>query len=202
AYTHKPGAGSGAPQYGALREKIFRHWGRASTAPDLDQELPAPSPKELPRLLEHCRKLVLDQLFLSFLPGPEEIAPWLAKLKEVEDSPLVLSDQQQQIRIDGVLDEATRALYPLETRADWGRRLLTTAYYLHLSGREEDSRAARAAAADLVEPELSALAGENAFLKSLVQSAVRLAYEMQQPREPATGSGLIATPGELRINRR
>ena len=158
-----------------MREKIFRHWGRPEAAPDLDQELPAPSPGEMPRLLEHCRELALDPLFLSLLPGPEEIAPWLAKLKEVEDSPLVLSDQQKRVRIDGVLDEATRALYPLETRADWGRRLLTTAYYLHLSGREEDSRAARAAAADLAAPDRSALAGENAFLKSLVQYAVRLA---------------------------
>ena len=202
AYAHKAGAGSGAAQYGALREKIFRHWGRPEAAPDLDQELPAPSPGEMPRLLEHCRELALDPLFISFLPGPEEIAPWLAKLKEVEDSPLVLSDQQKQVRIDGVLDEATRALYPLETRADWGRRLLTTAYYLHLSGREEDSRAARAAAADLAAPESSALAGENAFLKSLVQYAVRLAYEMQPPREPATPSGLIASPGEAGLIRR
>ncbi|MDO9530889.1 MAG: hypothetical protein Q7O12_01995 [Deltaproteobacteria bacterium] len=202
AYAHKDGAGSGGAQYGVLREKIFRHWGRPESAPDLDQELPPPSPGELPRLLEHCRELALDPLFLSFLPGPEEIAPWLIKLKEVEDSPLVLSDQQKQVRTDGVLDEATRALYPLETRADCGRRLLTTAYYLHLTGREEDSRVARAAVADLVAPELSALAGENAFLKSLVQYAVRLAYEMQQPREPATSSGLIATPGEAGLIRR
>ncbi len=200
AYTHK--AGSGAAQYGALREKIFRHWGPASAAPDLDQELPALSPKELPRLLEHCRKLALDPLFLSFLPGPEEISPWLAKLKEVEDSPLVLSDQQKQVRIDGVLDEATRALYPLETRAEWGRRLLTTAYYLHLTGREEDSRAARAAAANLAAPELSRLTGDNPCLKSLVQYAVLLAHKMQPPREPATPSGLIASPGEAGLIRR
>ena len=112
--------------------------------------------------------------------------PGLTKLQEVEDSPLVLSDQQKQVRIDGVLDEATRALYPVETRTDWGRRLLTTAYYLHLTGREEDSRAARAAAADLADPDRSALTGENPFLKSLVQYAVRLAWEMQQPREPAS----------------
>jgi hypothetical protein len=202
AYTHKAGAGSGAAQYGALREKIFRHWGRPEAAPDLDQELPSPSPGEMPRLLEHCRELALDLLLISFLPGPEEIAPWLVKLKEVEDSPLVLSEQQKQIRIDGVLDEATRALFPPETRPDWGRRLLTTAYYLHLSGREEDARAARAAAADLAAPELSPLAGENAFLKSLVQHAVVFAYEMQKPREPESESGLVATPGESRILRR
>ncbi len=28
-----------------------------------------------------------------------------------------------------------RALYPPESRADWGRRLLTMAYYLHLTGQ-------------------------------------------------------------------
>jgi hypothetical protein len=200
--AYAPQAGSGAAQYGALREKIFRHWGRPEAAPDLDQELPAPAPGEMPRLLERSRELALDPMFLSFLPGPEEIAPWLAKLKEVEDSPLVLSGQQQQVRIDGVMNEATRTLYPLETRAGWGRRLLTTAYYLHLSGREEDSRAARAAASDLAAPELSALAGENAFLKSLVQHALRFAYEMQPPREPATPSGLIASPGEAGLIRR
>ena len=200
AYAHK--GSSGATQYGALREKIFRHWGRPEAAPDLAQDLPAPSPAEMPRLLEHCRELAMDPLFVAWLPGPEEIAPWLVKLKEVEDSPLVLSDQQKRIRTDGVLDEATRALYPLETRPSWGRRLLTTAYYLHLNGREDDSRAARAAAADLAAPDRGGLHGENAFLKSLVHYAVRLAWEMQKPREPATPSGLIASPGEAGLIRR
>jgi hypothetical protein len=196
------GAGPGAAQYRALREKIFQHWGLASAAPDLDRELPALAPGEATRLLEHCRQLALDPLFHSWMPGPEEIAPWLGKLQEVQDSPLVLSDQQKQVRTDGVLDEATRALYPFETRSDWGRRLLTTAYYLHLAGREEDSRAARAAAADLAAPEQSALTGENALLKSLVQYAVRLAWEMRQPREPAAPSGLVAPPGEAGLIRR
>jgi hypothetical protein len=192
----------GAAQYGALREKIFRHWGRAEAAPDLEQELPAPAPGERARLLEHCRELALDPLFHSFLPGPEEIVPWLTKLREVENSPLVLSDQQKQLRLDGVLDEAALALYPVESRANWARRLLTMAYYLHLAGRVEDSRAARAAAADLADPDRSPLTGENLFLKSLVQYAVRLAWEMQQPREPKTPSGLVAPPGETGLIRR
>lgn len=202
AYTRDHDTGAGAAQYGALREKILRHWGRPEAAPDLDRELPALSPAGQTRLLEHCRNLALDPLFHSFLPGPEEIAPWLHKLQEVQDSPLVLSDQQKQVRTDGVLDEATRALYPLETRDDWRRRLLTTAYYLHLKGREEDSRATRAAAADLAAPDRSGLTGENPLLKSLVQYAVRLAWEVKQPREPATSSGLVAPPGEGRLIRR
>jgi hypothetical protein len=202
ASTRAVGAGPGAAQYRALREKIFRHWGRPEAAPDLERELPGLSPAEMPQLLEHCQKLALDRLFHSFLPGPEEIAPWVRKLEEAEASPLVLSDQQKYLRRDGVLDDAARALYPVESRADWGRRFLTTSYYLHLSGREEDSRALRAAATDLANSDRSALTGENPFLKSLVQYALHLAHEMQQPREPAAASGLVAPPGEAGLIRR
>jgi hypothetical protein len=201
AFTAHPDS-PGASQYGALREKIFQHWGRPEAAPELDSVLPAVNPGERTRLLDESLKLAVDPLFHSWLPGPEEINPWLAKLQEVQDSPLVLSDQQKQVRIDAVLEEATQALYPPETRTDWGRRLLTMSYYLHLKGREENSRAARAAAADLVDPERGALAGENLFLKGLVQFALRLAWEAQQPREPATGSNLVAPPDSSLLIRR
>ncbi len=192
----------GAAQYRALREKIFRHWGNPSAAPDLSLELPAPGPGEHSRLLEQSRQLAQDPWFHPWLPGPEEIAPWFAKLQEVQDSPLVLSDQQKQVRSDAVLDEATRALYPPENRVALGRRVLTMAYYLKLSGRAEDAGAARAAAVDLMEVDRSALTGENPFLKGLVQYAVRLAWELQQPREPGAPSGLVAPPGEAGLIQR
>jgi hypothetical protein len=201
AYTAQPDA-SAASHYVALREKIFQHWGHPETAPDLESALPALDPGEQTRLLEESRKLALDPLFHSWLPGPEEIGPWLAKLQEAQESPLVLSDQQKQVRIDAVLDDATGALYPPESHADWSRRLKAMGYFLHLLGREEDSGAARAAAADLAEPERSSLSGENPFLKSLVQFAARLAWEAQQAREPATSSGLVAPPGEGLLIRR
>ena len=62
--------------------------------------------------------------------------------------------------------------------------------------------AIRAAAISLEAPESSALAGENAFLKSLVQNTVALALDMQPPQEPAAPSGLIAAPGETGLIRR
>jgi hypothetical protein len=202
AYTGHPDAGSGTSQYLALRERIFRHWGHPEAAPDLDQARPAIPAAERGRFLEQARKLALDPLFHSWLPGPEEIEPWLARLQEVQDSPLVLSDQQKQVRADAVLDEATLALYPLESRPAWGRRLLTTAYYLDLKGRPEDSGAARAAADDLADPDRSGLSGENPFLKGLVQYVVHLAWEMQRPQEPETESGLVAPPDEPLLIRR
>ena len=201
AYTSHPDA-PGASQYGALRERIFQHWGPPEAAPDLESALPAVNPGERTRLLDESRKLAVDPWFHSWLPGPEEIGPWLIKLQEVENSPLVLSDQQKQMRGDAVLDEATQALYPPETRADWGRRLLAMAYYLNLSGRQEDSRSARAAAADLADPDPSALTGDKPFLKGLVQFALRLAWEAQQPREPGPSSGLVTPPGEGLLIRR
>jgi hypothetical protein len=201
AYTAHPNA-PGASQYGVVREKIMQHWGHPEATPDLEQTLPAINPSEQTRLLEESRKLALDPLFNSWLPGPEEITPWLTKLREVQDSPLVLSDQQKQVRIEAVLDEATRTLYPPETRADWGRRLKAMAYYLHLWRRDEDARAARAAAADLADPDRSTLTGGSPFLKGLVQYALRLAWEVQQPREPKTGSGLLAPPDSSLLIRR
>ncbi len=201
AYTVHPDS-PGASQYGALRERIFQHWGRPETAPDLESALPALNPGEQGRLLDESRRLAVEPWFHSWLPGPEEIGPWLAKLQEVQNSPLVLSDQQKQVRGDAVLDEATQALYAPETRADWGRRLLTMAYYLNLAGRQEDSRIARAAAADLADPNRSTLTGDTPFLKGLVQFALRLAWEAQQPQEAATTSGLVAPPGEGLLIRR
>ena len=134
AYTRPAGAGPGAAQYGALREKIFRHWGRPEPPRTWTRSC-RPSPRG------RCRGSWSTAGSWPWTrcstPGCRDrrkLPPGSTKLQEVQDSPLVLSDQQKQVRTDGVLDEATRALYPLETRADWGRRLLTTAYYLHLAG--------------------------------------------------------------------
>jgi hypothetical protein len=201
AYTAHPDS-PGASQYGALRERIFQHWGRPEAAPSLESVVPAINPGELTRRLDASRMLALDPLFHSWLPGPDEIAPWLTRLQEVQDSPLVLSDQQKQVRVDAVLDEATLALYPFETRADWGRRMEITAYYLYLMGREDDSQAARAVAADLADSNRSTLGGENPFLKGVVQFALRLAWEAQQPQEPAASPGLVGPPEEGLLIRR
>jgi hypothetical protein len=202
AWQGHPDSGSGTSQYAALREKIFRHWGAPQAAPDLEADSPALLPGEQPRLLEQSRTLALDPLFHSWLPTPEETKHWFDRLKELQDSPLVLSEPQKQVRTDAMLDEATRALYPPESRDAWRRRLLTTAYLLRLKGREEDSRAAWAAAADLENPDLSGLTGENPFLKGLVQYALRMAWEIEQSQERPAASGLVAPAGEPLLIRR
>ncbi len=135
AYGAKTAAPAAKGTYGGLREKIMQNWGRAGEIPDLEQVLPPLEPGERSRLLEHSRQLAANPLFQTWLPGPEELGPWLDRLREVQESPLVLTEGQKQVRTDALLDEATRALYPPESWPLWRRRLLAMAYYLELSQR-------------------------------------------------------------------
>jgi hypothetical protein len=203
AYEINPAGAQGAGRYGSLRQKIWAFWGNPQEAPAREDLLPGLDPGDRSRLLEQSRMLVLDPLFLSWLPGREELAPWMEKIREVEESPLVLSDQQRMVRMDAVLDEATQALYPPETRKLWGRRLLDMAFFLDRKGRGEEARAAQTAASDLAREERSVLAGENPFLKGLVQHSLRLARELaRQEKGPESPSGLVAPPGESLLLRR
>jgi len=195
AYGLNPKA-EAASQYAALRERLARHWRLPETGPVPEALLPPLSPAEKGRLLEHSRMLALDPLFHYWLPSLEELKPWFTRLKETQNSPLVLTDQQRQLRLASVVEEAVRALYPPESRQNWSRRLLSMAYYLDLQGRQEDARAAQAAAADLAEASRGPLAGENLFLLSLLQQALRLAQDLEKGREAEAPSGLVIPPAQ------
>ncbi len=189
--------------YGGLRDKIWRNWGRPEEVPDLEQVLPSLDPGEQRRLLEHSRQLAANPLFHTWLPSLEELAPWVDRLQEIQASPLVLSEAQKQARADALVEEATRALYPPETRPRWHRRLLAMSYYLDLGQHPEEARMARAAADDLADQERSAMAGENPFLKTLVQAGLSLAWDQAQKSQGAPGeSGLLTLPGAPQLTRR
>jgi hypothetical protein len=188
--------------YLPLRETLWRHLGRPEDAPPVEEALPPLDPGERRGLLEQSRKLATSELCRTWLPSPEEIVPWIDKLKEAQDSVLVLSEVQQRQRQEGVLDDATAALFPPAGRNRWGRRLLEMAYFLDLAGRRAEARAAQAAAEDLLSGERSALAGENPFLQELVRYALMLAWEFFKQQEPQPqASPLVAPPTAPLIRR-
>jgi hypothetical protein len=197
-----PDGEPGREAYLPLRETLWRRLGRPGDAPGLEELLPPLAPGERGGFLELSRRLATGELCRSWLPSPDEIVPWLTKLRAAQDSVLVLSEQQQRQRQEGVLDEATAALFPQETRPRWGRRLLEMAYFLDLAGRSQEARAAQAAGEDLLSGERSALAGENPFLQELVRYALMLAWEFFKQQEPAAQpSPLLASPTEPLIRR-
>jgi len=188
--------------YLPLRETLWRHLGRPDEAPPLEELLPPPGPAEVGGPLEQSRRLAVSELCRSWLPSPEDIVPWIDKLRQAQDSPIVLSEQQQRLRQEGVLDDATAALFPQETRPLWGRRLLSLAYFLDLAGRGDEARAAQAAGEDLLSRERGALSGENPFLQELVRYALMLAWEFfkQQEQKPQA-SPLVTAPTDTLIRR-
>jgi hypothetical protein len=202
ALAHTPDGEPSRETYYPLRETLWRHIGRPEETPAPEELLPVLTPGERSGFLEQSRSLATNELCRTWLPSFAEITPWVEKLKEAQDTPLVLSEQQQRVRQEGVLDEATAALFPPETRPRWGRRLLEMAYFLDLLGRGEQARAAQVAGEDLLSGERSALAGENPFLQELVRLALMLAWEYYKQKEPQPQpSPLVAPPTDPLIRR-
>jgi len=137
--------------------------------------------------------LLAEPEFRTWWPDADAVAPILVEVREIRESPLVLSEAQQQIRLREVLERATTSLYPPAVVA---RRLDATAYVLAETGRAEAARLALAVAAALrAEP---ASASTIPFLQALVQQGVgtHLATLEAERREERKGS-LVLTPGEV-----
>jgi hypothetical protein len=201
ANAKKPAA-EGGSRYRSLQPRILQAWGRPEDAADAAALMPSFSPGEQSRLLDQSRDLARHPLFFTWLPGLQELTPWLQKLREVQESPIVLSDQQRQARMDGVVDEAVQDLYPPESRDDWRRRLLAMAYFLNLREQESEARLAQAAAQDLAAGPRGQVAGENPFLKALVWEAVKLAWEYQKQTQEKPASSLLAPASDPLLIRR
>lgn len=189
AYALHPEAAAAA-EYAAIRDRLWRYLGRPEEGPDPESAVPAVSDLERAPALEYARELARHPWFYSWLPEPARLTPWLAKLAEAEASPLILAEHQKQARMEGILEEAVRELFPPESRDVLRRRLLHQAYYCQLRHLGREARALRAAAQDLAERQQSPLWGESPFLLALVESALRLARESHRPEAP----GLVAPP--------
>lgn len=185
-----------AASYAPLRTAIWQHWGLPQEADEPDRRLPPLNEPERNLYRERSRELARTELFQSWLPSMEEIAPWIKKVQEVEHSPLILAEHQQRARYEQIIEEAVQALYPPDTRDLWRRRLLEMAYFLDLHGRTEEARAAQAAGEDLEASKVSSLKGENPFLLGLVMFAVRLGLEHLKQTEGKAPSGLVTPSGE------
>jgi len=77
---------------------------------------------------------------IFFLPPYEVLEGYLAQVKEVQDSPLVLSDWQKKERLVGVVRKAVEESYPKERWGVLQRYLEEAAYLYFLRGEREKAR--------------------------------------------------------------
>lgn len=122
----------------------------------------------------------------------EELAPYVAEVEEIRQSPLVLNRLQQEDRIGAVVTGAIGSLFAGERGAVLRRRLENIAYYLARSGKREEGSWAASAATRLRE---GADLAQVPFFVQLVRESFGLALSEQQEQaqqEPR----LIMTPAE------
>jgi hypothetical protein len=150
---------------------------------------PPPTDDERPALLAQSAELLALPELGTWWPPREAAAPFVDEIAAVRDSPLVLSQIQQEERVRAILARAAAVLYPHDVVA---RRLDGTAYVLAETGRVAAARQALAVAQAL-------RAGDRdvPLLRALVQQGLGALFAAEQSRRQEERRGsLVLTPGE------
>jgi len=158
-----------------------------------DACVPAPRDDEAAALVAASAALVEEPELRGWYPTPEAAAPFVARITEIRESPLLVSRAAQEERVREVLGHATGALFPPPVLR---RRLEGTAYVFAETGRPEAARRALAIARVLGEPRRTAL--DVPLVAALVERALGALLAQSTARQEETRSGaLVVTPGEF-----
>jgi hypothetical protein len=186
------GAPERARDYLRVRPQLTADPARPPAEP-ASARVEVPSAAETPTLAAAATALLEQPEIGSWLPGAEALAPFAEEIAGLRDSPLVLSQLQQQDRALDVVRRAVRALFPAPV---FVRRLEATAYVLAETGRPAAARQALAVARLL--RERPGEVGDGGLFAALVQQALggMLATATARREDEQRGS-LVVTPGQF-----
>jgi len=117
-------------------------------------------------------RLLSHELMLSWLISPEEIEPYLEKIKEAEEGIIVLSEAQKAERIDDIKRRSITELFNSKRRSILKTALEDMAYYLYLRGEEHLSKLAFGASLTLRGDQRESLYMINPFLEALFEKSI------------------------------
>jgi hypothetical protein len=154
--------------------------------------VPMPGDDERAGLVAASASLLAEPELRTWWPRPEETTAFVAEIREVRESPLVLPPAQQEERLRAVLERAAAELYP---DPPLGRRLRATAFVFAETGRPTVAGTTLAVAAAL---EAGTPAAAIPLVQALVQRGLgtQLAAAESERREERAGA-LVLTPSEL-----
>ena len=172
------------------------------TAPAEPQDVPLPAHLDRDTiaadegLLATSIQLFEEKELQRWLFDPEQAKPYVEKITSAQESLLVLNQQQQHDRVEGVIKEAVVEIFSGEKGQTYARRLEETALYLCATDRLEAAK--RALAVSLALQKEGANGIQIPFCEGLVQQSISMHYaeEKQQEQEEAKGS-LIMKPSEF-----
>ena len=135
------------------------------------QEIPVESVSESPYFLHRSSSLLELKEFGSWLLPAADLERYLLKLREIEQSLIIVSEYLQRERVEEVYQEIVREFFSPEKRAIYRGRLEEMAYFLWATERQEEARLALAAAlglGDMVGDKIL----EHPFAKQLVYRSI------------------------------
>ncbi len=133
------------------------------------------------RDLEGSSRLHEIEGFLYWSLGAEEIAPYIPKLDEIEESPLIVAPFRKEARQREIIKEAAQNLFGKERRQIYKRRLEEMAYVLYKTRGENEARLALVAALALEEDGVRA--EEHPFLLEMIKKSIDFAKMGKEKEE-------------------
>jgi hypothetical protein len=139
--------------------------------PLIYQEIAAASLGENPYYLRTSSELFKLEEFSSWDIPSEELERYLIKLREIEQSLIIVSEYLQAERTEAVRQEVVKEFFSPEKRTIYRRRLEEMAYYLWVTERQEQARLALEAAFGL-EDKAGDKILEHPFARELVYRSI------------------------------
>jgi hypothetical protein len=188
--TEKGGPISG--DYRGLRAQLTKE-PVPEMQPLIFTRLEADAVRHDPALVVRSETLLEEKEFRTWFFDRDALQPYVDQIAQIQDSPLVLDQVQQQERFRMIVERAVEELFGGAHRDSWVRRFEEMAYVLHASGRIDQAKRALAAALALQQ---SAHGGRDiSVCEHLARAslAAHLQAEEQRQQEAARGS-LVVTP--------
>ncbi|HVN83769.1 MAG TPA: hypothetical protein VMW17_02885 [Candidatus Binatia bacterium] len=179
--------------YPGLRAQIVRSSSASDLPPLVLSKLDVATIRAQPALLAESAALAEEKEFRTWFFDPETLQPYLEAMLQAKDSPLVLSQTQQQDRFRVTVEHAVEELFGGDRQPSWVRRLYEMAYFFSATHRDLAARRACAVAAAL---EASTHGGRDIPLcEYLVRgSLAALLHAATEREQEHARSSLILTP--------
>ena len=134
---------------------------------------------------ESSQRLLEEPELQSWVLDEDWVRPYVERVREADESRLVLNPLQKEARLAGVVRDSVQELFSGEVGTLYTRRMEDTALYLILTDRPDRARSALAVALALKDKDLGGLGVP--FLHGLMQKSIafNMAQESKKPEEPS-----------------
>ncbi|MBI4777164.1 MAG: hypothetical protein HY788_23780 [Deltaproteobacteria bacterium] len=172
------------PGYAEWRDYV-EHQSPVAATPLIFEYVSKEDIESNPVLLRRSDELIKDDMILPWVLDLDEVEPYIQRVRQAEESMIVMSESQQRVRLAGIYEQAVKTLFTPERRDRMKRRLEETAYLFWRNGKEDLARIAAAASLDVTGEHR--LVPENPFLLNLVEASIGLWQRTEAEDEDESG---------------